>query len=207
MSSPVGFVLVPAHRWLAAAVAVAALLATGCTKDENSQEPEPVRDDEGQVLDSTEVQALRVQVGDCFSGTIPFQVEAIEVVPCTTPHDHQAYAVFDLDPTPDPAPTTTVAPAPGAEPTTTSSSSTSTTLALADEPYPGSVRVQELGERGCLIAFGSYVGNAYEASALEIGLILPTEDSWNDVDDREVVCTAHRIDGVQLTASVEGSGL
>lgn len=202
MSQPVGSRVVLALRWLAAAVAAVTLLAA-CTRDDNSQEPDPVRDDEGQVLDDTEVAALRVQVGDCFNGTIPFAVESIDAVPCEQPHDHQAYAVFDIDPSPDPAATSTTS--------TTSedgtSTTTATTVAAADEEYPGEARVQELGERGCLVAFGEYVGNAYETSALDIGLILPTEESWDAIDDREVVCTVHRADGTQLTASAEGSGL
>ena len=200
MNEPVGSRVVLALRWLTGAVVATTLLATGCTRDNNSQEREPVRDDEGQVLDDTEVAALRVQVGDCFNGTIPFAVESIDAVPCGQAHDHQAYAVFDIDPSPDPASTSTTEG--GAPP-----SSTSTTVAAADEEYPGEARVQELGERGCLVAFGEYVGNAYETSALDIGLILPTEASWEAIDDREVVCTVHRADGAQLTASVEGSGL
>lgn len=186
-------------------LAVLLLVAvSACTSEEDSQEREPVRDDDGQVLDSTEVEALRVQVGDCFDGAIPFAMASIDVVPCEQAHDHEVFAVFDMDATPEPAeqPTTTVA----GESTTTEQQTTSTTAA-ADEPYPGEVRVQELGERGCLVAFGEYVGAPYEVSALEIGLILPTQESWEALGDREVVCAVHRADATQLTGSVQGAGI
>lgn len=187
------------------ALALVALLLLGaCTRSDNSQAPDPVRDDDGQVLDPTAVDALRVQVGDCFNGTIPFAVGSIDALPCAEPHDHEVYAVFDLDPTPDPVPPSVPE---GASTSSTSASSTSTTADLADEEYPGEARVQELGERGCLVAFGSYVGSAYETSALEIGLILPTEETWDAIGDREVVCTVRRADGAQLTGSVQGTGL
>jgi hypothetical protein len=180
---------------LLAAIALLAAAGAACTSEDDSQERDPVRDDDGQVLDSTEIEALRVQVGDCFNGAIPFAMESIDALPCTELHDHEAYAVFDIDPTPEPA-----------ESTTTEAEQTSTTVDL-DEPFPGDARVQELGERGCLVAFGQYVGASYEVSALEIGLILPTQESWEAIGDREVVCSVHRADGAQLDRSVRGSGL
>jgi hypothetical protein len=155
------------------------------------------------VLDSTEVEALRVQVGDCFDGAIPFAMASIEVLPCEQPHAHEIFAVFDLDASPEPGETTTTV---AGETTTTTEPSTSTT-ADPDEPYPGEARVQELGERGCLVAFGEYVGTAYEVSALEIGLILPTQDSWEALGDREVVCAVHRADATPLTGSVQGTAI
>ncbi|OWY63427.1 hypothetical protein B7486_53195 [cyanobacterium TDX16] len=189
---------------LLAAVALLVAVGGACTSEDDSQERDPVRDDDGQVLDSTEIEALRVQVGDCFNGAIPFAMESIDAVPCTELHDHEAYAVFDIDPTPPPAETTTTA---GDGSSTTTSDETTTTTVDLDEPFPGDARVQELGERGCLVAFGEYVGTSYEVSALEIGLILPTQESWEAIGDREVVCSVHRADGAQLDRSVRGSGL
>jgi hypothetical protein len=215
--TPVGSEVLSPHRTTGRSVASAgrrallllALVAvvglSACTSDEDSQEREPVRDDDGQVLDSTEVEALRVQVGDCFDGAIPFAMASIDVVPCDQAHDHEVFAVYDLDPTPEPAESTTTTAAGGS--TTTAEEETTSTTADADEPYPGDARVQELGERGCLVAFGEYVGAPYELSALEIGLILPTEESWTTLGDREVVCAVHRADATQLTGSVQGAGI
>lgn len=178
---------------------VVALALVGCTAEGDRQERPPVRDEDGQVLDSTEIEALRVQVGDCFNGEIPFALASIDAVPCSQPHDHEVYAVFDIDPTPEPA---------DADPTASSDDQDETTTTVdLDEEFPGEARVQELGERGCLVAFGGYVGAPYETSALEIALILPTRESWETIGDREAVCTVHRADGAQLEGSVRDSGL
>jgi hypothetical protein len=159
-------------------------LVAACTGDDQGggrDDEADVRDDDGQVVDETEVDAYRIQVGDCFNGQLPTAVDSIDAVPCDQPHDQEAYAVFDLE--------------------------IDGQAAGPDVPYPGDDQVQLVAQRDCIVQFTGYVGSAYETSILEVGLLLPTQETWEQIDDREVVCTVHRADGGQLEATAQGTAL
>lgn len=66
-------------------------------------------------------------------------------------------------------------------------------------PYPGIDRVAALAQEGCLIGFEGYVGTDYQRSVLEIFPIPPSEQSWEESGDREVVCAVYE-PGEKLTA-------
>jgi hypothetical protein len=174
---------------LRAAIATFVLLAlalglAACTNDDQGggrDDEADLRDEDGQVVDETEVDAYRIQVGDCFNGQLPSSVDSITAVPCDQPHDQEAYAVFDLDVDGQPA--------------------------GPDVAYPGDDKVQLLAQRDCIVQFTGYVGSAYETSILEVGLLVPTQATWEEIDDREVVCTVHRADGGQLEATAQGTAL
>lgn len=72
--------------------------------------------------------------------------------------------------------------------------------------FPGDDEVKEMGQQGCEAELEEYVG----ASAQEAGLLLvpvtPTEDSWNEFEDRTVLCALHKADGSKMTGSLEGTG-
>lgn len=76
---------------------------------------------------------------------------------------------------------------------------------LADGGYPGENTVSDASIDGCLDRFEGFVGTPYEFSELDIYWLEPTEDSWNELDDREVVCTVVNLDGSKLTGSMGGS--
>jgi len=76
---------------------------------------------------------------------------------------------------------------------------------LAGTSYPGAASVEETAIDGCLAGFHPFVGLAYEDSELDILWLEPTEDSWNEQDDREIVCMVIAMDGSSLTGSVRGS--
>ena len=59
---------------------------------------------------------------------------------------------------------------------------------LSGSTWPGEYEVGRLGHQGCLGRFRSYVGIDYASSIYVVGQLLPTKDSWNRSDDREVVC-------------------
>jgi len=71
--------------------------------------------------------------------------------------------------------------------------------------YPGINGVAALAQEGCLIAFQDYVGMEYQRSVLEIFPIPPSEESWEESGDREVVCAVYE-PGEKLTAPARGSG-
>ncbi len=58
------------------------------------------RDNTGAIVGEGSVDAFQVQVGDCFNdsyeGAGEFEVSDVPGVPCSDPHDNEAYAVFDV---------------------------------------------------------------------------------------------------------------
>lgn len=59
---------------------------------------------------------------------------------------------------------------------------------LADGSYPGDEAVSDLADDGCHAAFEPFVGLSYEESIYGISSLTPTDESWNQLDDREVLC-------------------
>lgn len=55
------------------------------------------RDENGAIIDGGTVNAFQIQVGDCFddSGSLD-DISDLPGVPCSEPHDNEAYAVFDV---------------------------------------------------------------------------------------------------------------
>jgi len=56
------------------------------------------RDDSGAIVGGGTVNAFQIKVGDCFDDTdsMEEEVSSLPGVPCTEPHDNEAYAVFDV---------------------------------------------------------------------------------------------------------------
>jgi hypothetical protein len=77
---------------------------------------------------------------------------------------------------------------------------------LTGTSYPGEAAVEEGAIDGCLTGFHAFVGVAYEKSELDISCLSPTEDSWNEQDDREIVCMVIALDDGTLNGSMRGSG-
>ena len=73
----------------AAILAVAAFGGAGAFDDNT------VRDDSGNIVEGGGLGAFALQIGDCFN--IPEQelIQSLEAVPCSEPHDAEAYAAFD----------------------------------------------------------------------------------------------------------------
>lgn len=79
-------------------------------------------------------------------------------------------------------------------------------VVTSDHPsYPGFEALEAEAQVACLAEFEPYVGtNAFD-SALFYEWIVPTLDSWDRADDRQIVCVAGNHDGAPLTGSVAGS--
>lgn len=76
---------------------------------------------------------------------------------------------------------------------------------LPDGDFPGDNAVAETGEERCYNVFFPYVGTAYEESVYGFTTLLPTEASWDQLDDREVLCLISNYDGTDKTGSAEGT--
>ena len=76
-----------------------------------------------------------------------------------------------------------------------------------DGEWMGDEEVTRLGEEGCHARFDAAIGATYEESVLAFYPMTPTEGSWADLDDREIVCVAYHMDLEKLDRSVLGSGM
>jgi hypothetical protein len=73
--------------------------------------------------------------------------------------------------------------------------------------WPGDERIEELANEGCLDRFAGAIGKSFEDSVINFATIYPSEASWKQRDDREVICVAYHMELEQLTGSIVGSGL
>lgn len=78
---------------------------------------------------------------------------------------------------------------------------------LPDGPWPGEQAVIDQASEGCLAQFESFVGMAYEDSIYGAGPIRPTEGSWEELDDREVLCVISNYDGTKKTGTAKDTGV
>ncbi len=76
---------------------------------------------------------------------------------------------------------------------------------LDDGAFPGTTELQALAQAGCAERFEGYVGSPLEESDLEVFGIAPTEETWDDADDREVICAAFAPDEPPLEGTIEDS--
>lgn len=78
---------------------------------------------------------------------------------------------------------------------------------MDDGDFPGNEAVSTAAQEKCIPAFGDFVGTDYQESSLDIRFIGPSQDTWDQADDREVICFLVTMDGSTSTESFEGSGL
>ncbi|WP_277050469.1 septum formation family protein [Ruania albidiflava] len=78
---------------------------------------------------------------------------------------------------------------------------------MDDGDFPGNDAIRSAAEEQCVPAFEEFVGTGYQESSLDISYIGPSEDTWDQADDREVLCFLYTMDGSTSTESFEGSGL
>lgn len=81
------------------------------------------------------------------------------------------------------------------------------TFDVVGDEYPGQDRIDELADQGCLDRFAAAIGAPYEESVLVFTTLTPSEGSWSERNDREVVCVAYHMELEKLTGSVLGSGM
>lgn len=75
---------------------------------------------------------------------------------------------------------------------------------LPDGAFPGDDAVEEAAFDGCYERFADYIGISYEESVLEIYPMWPTEAGWDELNDRQIVCSVWDVEGA-LTGSVKGA--
>lgn len=70
--------------------------------------------------------------------------------------------------------------------------------------FPGDDEIYRLADEGCLAPFGVYVGMPFETSTLDYSYYVPTQDGWDNYDDRSVSCILFDPAG-KLTTSMAGA--
>lgn len=73
--------------------------------------------------------------------------------------------------------------------------------------WPGDERIEELAHEGCYERFAAAIGKGYEDSVIDFTTIYPSEGSWNQANDREVICVGYHVEFEKLTGTILGSGL
>ena len=75
---------------------------------------------------------------------------------------------------------------------------------LDDGDFPGADEVKQLGLERCEPEAETYLGAPPEDSGLLIIPVTPTEGSWNDQDDRTIICALYKADASKLTGRLAG---
>jgi hypothetical protein len=77
---------------------------------------------------------------------------------------------------------------------------------MEDGDFPGAAEAQSIAQTECTGSlFTDYVGLDYQSSIYGVSFLVPTEETWDAIDDREIVCLATDAAGAPLTGSVKGS--
>lgn len=61
-------------------------------------------------------------------------------------------------------------------------------FAMPDGEYPGQDATYTAADEGCYAAFAPFVGLAYEESILDFSYYVPTQQSWDEGNDRLISC-------------------
>lgn len=143
------------------------VFATACS---SSSTTDAVRDESGEIVASDEVGVFRLQTGDCV--VLPAEeadeVESLEGVPCSDPHDGEVLGMH----------------------------------LMTDVTFPGDDAVIAEAEVECLAMFDAVTGLDFVTDPdWNLNSLFPTEDSWDRLDDREIVCLAIPLDA-QLTTNL-----
>ncbi len=79
------------------------------------------------------------------------------------------------------------------------------TFQLSGDSFPGDDSVQQQADQLCYDAFGDFTGVEWESSIYDYSYYIPTQDSWEQLGDREVLCTIYDPNG-QTTGTLENIG-
>lgn len=164
-----------APRLALAALAVVALAAS-CSDDDDP------RGEDGRVDEPADISVYELRAGDCLvpPEDIDTGIGAVRVVPCDDPHTQEVFALV---------------------PYTDDEGETAGPRA----DFPGDEPLDEFANAECLTPFADYFNVDYVDSSLFLTFLAPTVRSWDERDDREIVCIA-QTDGEPVTESLARDG-
>jgi hypothetical protein len=120
-----------------------------------------------------------VKPGQCFVAPANVKAELSDLTrtPCTKPHTQEAYASVPYQ---------------------------ASTTATRSSAFPGNDVLSTFAQGACAQHYAGYVGVDYLDSKLFFTYLLPSARSWEQNDDRKVLCFVTTT-GAKLTSSVKGS--
>ena len=77
---------------------------------------------------------------------------------------------------------------------------------VAEQSFPGEA-LAGMAHEGCLERFEGFVGKDYDSSSLDIATMYPSRESWQQQNDREVICAVYDVEAKKLTGSMKGARL
>jgi len=81
------------------------------------------------------------------------------------------------------------------------------TFDMPGDEWPGDDAADQLAMAECYDRFKAAIGKPYKDSVIDFTTMYPSERSWNQGGDREVVCIAFHMDLKKLTETVRDSGI
>jgi len=137
------------------------------------------RDGQGVIVSGGSVDAFNMRIGDCFDDTSSsFGDEATEIESL-----------------------------PGVPCASPHDNEVYAVFDVGISSYSSDEEMSYLAFDSCMERFKKFVGRDYESSDLDIKTLYPTKDSWNTLNDREVVCAIYDMNESKLVGSVAGQGL
>lgn len=132
----------------------------------------------GGSSNSKSVSVFSIKPGQCFQtpSEVHAQLSELDRRSCDKPHTREAYAVVDY----------------------------ASSGATAASTYPGEQALTAFAEGACAQHYRDYVGVDYLDSSLFFTYLMPSARSWQQDDDRKVICFVMGA-GQTLTASVKDS--
>ena len=134
------------------------------------------RDSSGAIVGGGTVDAFQVRVGDCFDDAIVNEGE---------------YEVSDV---------------PGVPCSEPHDNETYAVFDLTVDSFPEGDAMGDFAYEACYERFQPFVGRDYETSTLDINMMYPSRESWQQ-DDREVICAVYDVEANKLVGSAKDRGL
>lgn len=126
------------------------------------------------------------EIGDCYdrrkvpgANGATKQQDIVLKLECELPHMNEVFAIVELP-----------KPEPKEDP--------------KESTYPGPEELRKFGKTECPKKYEAYVGKAYELSKLEIGYILPVQETWPS--NRKLACYVFDASNRRLQGSVKSTG-
>lgn len=135
------------------------------------------RDDSGVIVNSGRIDAFEIRLGDCYN-------DSADADEATKVYGVDAVSCAELH-----------------------DNEVFAVFDLDLKTFPDDGAMSEIAFDECIQRFEPFVGHDYSNSSLDITLMFPTEQSWNERKDREVVCALYDVELKKLQGSMRESGM
>lgn len=78
-------------------------------------------------------------------------------------------------------------------------------FALPEGSFPGHMSIRRSATSGCEEAFVTFVDHDAETSIYDIRSLVPSQERWDEHDDREILCLVEHYDGSTKIGSARGT--